>query len=57
MGKFKILNISATIQAMKRSELIIIKKNNTEILQIFTVDGLNMVFLKNKCNKFILMGY
>lgn len=31
MWKFKILDISAAIQTMKRSQLIFIKKNNTEI--------------------------
>lgn len=50
MWKFKILDISAAIQTMKRSQLILIKKNNTEIFQIFTIDGLNMVFLKQRTN-------
>lgn len=50
MWKFKILDISAAIQTMKRSQLILIKKNNTEIFQIFTTDGLNMVFLKQRTN-------
>ena len=46
MWKFKTLDISAAIQTMKRSQLIFIKKNDAEIFQIFTVDSLNMVFLK-----------
>lgn len=48
MWEFKILDISAAIQTMKRSQLIFIKKNNTEIVQIFTIDSLNMVFLKQR---------
>lgn len=48
MGEFKILDISAAIQTMKRSQLIFIKKNNTEIVQIFTIDSLNMIFLKQR---------
>ena len=50
MWKFKILDISAAIQTMERSQLIFIKKNNTEIFQIFTVDSLNIVFLKQRTN-------
>lgn len=59
MWKFKILDISAAIQTMKRSQLIFIKKNNTEIFQIFTIDTLNMVFLKQRTNviSFISMAY
>lgn len=59
MWKFKILDISAAIQTMKRSQLIFTKKNNTEICQIFTADGLNMVFLKQRKNLicFISMVY
>lgn len=50
MWNFKILDICATIQTMKRSQLIFIKKNNTEIFQIFTVDSLNVIFLKQRTN-------
>lgn len=50
MWEFKILDISAAIETMKRSQLIFIKKNNTEIFQIFTTDSLNTVFLKQKTN-------
>ena len=59
MWKFKTLDISAAIQTMKRSQLIFIKKNNAEIFQIFTVDSLNMVFLKQRTNliSFISMAY
>ena len=59
MWKFKTLDISAAIQTMKRSQLIFIKKNDAEIFQIFTVDSLNMVFLKQWTNviSFISMAY
>lgn len=59
MWKFKTLNISAAIQTMKRSQLIFIKKNNTEIFQIFTVNSLNTVFLKQRTNaiSFTSMAY
>ena len=59
MWKFKTLDIGAAIQTVKRSQLIFIKKNNAEIFQIFTVDNLNMVFLKQRTNviSFISMAY
>lgn len=59
MWKFKILDISAAIETMKRSQLIFIKKNNTKIFQIFTVDSLNIIFLKQRINviSFISMAY
>ena len=59
MWKFKTLDIGAAIQTVKRSQLIFIKKNNAEIFQIFTVDSLNMVFLKQRTNaiSFISMAY
>lgn len=52
MWKFKVLDISASIQAMNRSQQVFIKKNNTEIFQIFTIDSLNVVFLKQRKNKY-----
>lgn len=60
MWNFKNLNISASIQTMNRSQQVFIKKNNTEIFQIFTVDALNLVFLKQRKDKhinFISMSY
>ena len=59
MWKFKTLDIGAAIQTVKRSQVIFIKKNNAEIFQIFTVDSLNMVFLKQRTNviSFISMAY
>lgn len=50
MRKFKLLDVSAAIQTMKRSQLIFIKNNSTEMFQIFTVDSLNTVFLKQRTN-------
>lgn len=50
MRKFKLLDVSAAIQTMKRSQLIFIKNNSTEMFQIFTADSLNTVFLKQRTN-------
>lgn len=53
MWEFKALEISASIKTMNRSQQIIIKKNNREIFQIFTTDSFNVVFLKQRKNKYI----
>ena len=50
MWKFKILDISAAIQTMQRSQLIFIKNKNTEIFKIFTVYSLNLILLKQRTN-------
>ena len=49
MRKFKLLDVSAAIQTMKRSQLIFIKNNSTE-MDSFTADSLNTVFLKQRTN-------
>lgn len=60
MWKFEVLDICASIQTMNRRQQVIIKKKDTEIFQIFTIDGLNVVFLKqrkSKYNNFISISY
>lgn len=60
MWKFEVLDICASIQTMNRRQQVIIKKKDTEIFQIFTIDSLNVVFLKqrkSKYNNFISISY
>lgn len=60
MWKFEVLYTRASIQTMNRRQQVIIKKKDTEIFQIFTIDSFNVVFLKqrkSKYNNFISIFY
>lgn len=60
MWKFEVLYTRASIHTMNRRQKVIIKKKDTEIFQIFTIDSLNVVFLKqrkSKYNNFISIFY